>query len=54
MLMSYGSYQHALVTFEVELSKWEKVVLMCTETLHTTIVGWEKDNGQWIEETSWD
>jgi hypothetical protein len=53
--MLYVSYQHALKMFEVELSKWEmEVALMCVETLHTAVVGWEKDNDQWIEKASWD
>ncbi len=43
MLMFYVSYQHALTTFEVELSKWEmEVALMCIKTLHTIVVQWEK------------
>jgi hypothetical protein len=43
MLMSYVSYWHALTAFEVELSKWDmEVPLMHVETLHTTIVWWEK------------
>jgi hypothetical protein len=31
-----------------------EVVLMHVETLHTTIVQWEKENGQWVEEAYWD
>ncbi len=55
MLMFYVSYQHALMMFEVELSKWEmEVAPMCAETLHTIVVQWEEKNGQWIEEASWD
>ncbi len=27
---------------------------MCVEILHTVVIGWEINNGQWIEETSWD
>jgi hypothetical protein len=55
MLMSYVSYRHALMTFEVELSKWAmEVALMHAETLHTTIVQWGKENGQRVEETYWD
>jgi hypothetical protein len=37
--MFYVSYRHALITFEVELFKWEmEVALMHVETLHTTLV----------------
>jgi hypothetical protein len=46
MLISYISYQHALKTFEVELSKWEMGMgLMRIEVLHNTILQWEKENG---------
>jgi len=55
MLMSYVSYRHALMMFKVELFKWEmEVVLMHLETLHSAIVWLERENGQWIEEASWD
>jgi hypothetical protein len=46
MLISYISYQHALKTFEVELSKWEMGMgLMRIEVLHNIILQWEKENG---------
>ncbi len=39
LLILYVSSQHALNFFEVEFSNWGmKVVLMCIEVLHNTII----------------
>jgi len=54
MLMSYVSYRHALMTFKVELSKWEmEVALMHIEfAYHNSSMGkrkWSMNRGGILE-----